>query len=52
MSDQLDGWFDMPPVNKLTPNYLLLNTIPYSYKFSRDVYFTDVTNLAFSQFYF
>jgi len=26
--------------------------IPYSYKFLRNVYFTDVTNSAFSQFYF
>ena len=24
----------------------------YSYKFSRDVYFVDATNSAFSQFYF
>ena len=26
--------------------------IPYSYKFSRDVYFADATNSAFSRFYF
>ena len=25
---------------------------PYSYKFSRDVYFADITNSGFSQFYF
>jgi len=36
MSDQLDGWSDMPPVNKLTQNYLLLRDkqarkwIPYT----------------------
>ena len=27
-------------------------SILYSYKFSRDVYFVDATNLAFSRFYF
>jgi len=26
-----------------------VNNIPYSYKFSRDVYFADVTNSAFSR---
>ena len=26
--------------------------IPYSYKFSRDIYFADATNSAFSRFYF
>ena len=29
-----------------------LGQIPYSYKFSRDVYFADTTNSAFSRFYF
>ena len=28
------------------------NVLPYSYKFSRDVYFADATNSAFSRFYF
>ena len=36
----------------LTNRYQLPYQLPYSYKFSRDVYFTDATNSAFSRFYF
>ncbi len=31
---------------------MFLDSIPYSYKFSRDVYFADATNSAFLRFYF
>ena len=37
------------PINNKNLNAKL---IPYSYKFLRDVYFTDATNSAFSRFYF
>ena len=35
----------------IDPSVVSRNTIPYSYKFSRDVYFADATNSAFSRFY-
>ena len=34
-----------------SPSYIV-NYLPYSYKFSRDVYFVDATNSTFSRFYF
>ena len=33
-------------------NAVTIDGVPYSYKFSRDVYFADATNSAFSRFYF
>ena len=36
-------------LNQVLPGILKL---PYSYKLSRDVYFADATNSAFSRFYF
>ena len=40
------------PILGLCNNFSAISALLYSHKFSRDVYFADATNSAFSRFYF
>ena len=41
---------ELPIIRDHDYNFVIM--LPYSYKFSRDVYFADATNSAFSRFNF